>query len=278
MHLSPVWGGFGIVAAAAIAIVAWRLRALTVSGAVAAAIVGSIVMAIGGLAFGLPLVAFFVSASAWSRWFRRSTGSLHPARNAWQVIANGGAATCISLAVVLVPTTAGLAPRDWFLLYLSALAFACGDTWATEIGSKLAKRAWLITGAKWVPAGQSGGISGVGTIAALAGASFVVATGWMAWSLSALDLQWRMDPAEALAVVWAAVVAVMLDSVLGASIQAQYRCHTCARLIEEPLHCGAMAERTRGLRWLTNDAVNFAGSVAAVLFAWYLLSGFAWPA
>ena len=50
----------------------------------------------------------------------------------------------------------------------------------------------------------------------------------------------------------------LFDSVLGASVQAIYRCPACQKETERhPLHlCGTETIRVRGWRWLNNDWVN----------------------
>lgn len=276
MHPTPLALIVGVIAAFVVSGVGWRLGALTVSGFVAASCVGGVVMGPGGLPFAAPMVVFFVTASAWSRWRTRDSSTTATPRTATQVFANGGAAAAIVLASALVSPKSGPAPRDWFLLYLAAVGFACADTWATEIGSKVAKKAWLVTSWTMVPAGQSGGVTIAGTLAAAAGASLIAATGWAFWAMGSRELQWRMDAAEALAVIWAALIATLFDSILGAGLQGQYRCARCQRVVEERFHCELPASRMRGTRWIGNNAVNFIASAASVACAWYLLSSFAW--
>jgi uncharacterized membrane protein len=51
----------------------------------------------------------------------------------------------------------------------------------------------------------------------------------------------------------------MVDSLLGASLQASYWCPSCGRETERhPRHsCGTETHRLRGWDWLDNDGVNF---------------------
>ncbi|MCA9091676.1 MAG: DUF92 domain-containing protein, partial [Planctomycetaceae bacterium] len=55
--------GIAFGAAALIAGSAWRVRMLTVSGAVAAAVLGGTVTAAGGWSWGIVLIVFFVTSS-----------------------------------------------------------------------------------------------------------------------------------------------------------------------------------------------------------------------
>ena len=190
-------------------------------------------------------------------------------RDAGQVWANGGAAVALTLAFAL------LAPRwPWYktryllMLFLAALSAVNADTWATEIGSLSRRPPRLLTNWKPVPAGTSGAISLPGTLAALAGALFI--------PLCSLGL-WHLDPAEFLSVAWAGFLGSLLDSLLGAGLQAQYRDPVTGALTERTRIEQRKTVRVRGLPWVNNDVVNFLASVGAILFAWILLRYAAYP-
>ncbi len=225
---------------------AWRAKALTPVGAGAACAVGTVIFVGGGWAGAGALLAFFGTSTALSRWRRRAKEALGyekgGRRDAGQVLANGGlAAACLLLPLVVPAFT----PHRAFGLMLGALAAANADTWATEIGSALgAQTLDLRTGRAAAP-GTSGAISLPGTLAALAGAALL---GCFAGS----------------AVGWGIVTAAGLmgalgDSLLGATVQAQWR---------DPVRPGHWTERNtkveqgeppeRGWGWAGNDAVNLA--------------------
>jgi uncharacterized protein (TIGR00297 family) len=253
-------------------------RALTLSGAVAAFAVGFFVFAFGGTAGAGALLAFFVSSSVLSavgRARKARAGAQYAKgsrRDALQVLANGGVP-----ALLCIWSQFSADARQTVLLAIAALAAANADTWATEIGGALSRGPRLISTLKRAEPGTSGAVSLIGLVAALAGAAFVVWVASLAWPRGSLLLFGRPDPAEALALVWAAFIATFADSVLGASVQAQYRCRTCGAAGEWTTHCGHPAERTRGLAWMTNDAVNLASIALGAAFAWFLLTQFAYP-
>ena len=227
--------GSGVAAAAY-----WR-RALTRGGAVAAAVVGGVTFGRGGRPATGALLTFFVTSSGLSRvGTRKKAGAQAKGaqRDAWQVLANGGFATlCIALG-----------RRRGGSGFLGALAAAGADTWATELGMLASRQPRLITTLRPVAPGTSGGISPEGLLASLGGAMAVGA----AWSL--LGGGWRGVPVT----VVAGVCGSLADSLLGATIQARYRCTACDALIEEPRHrpCGQPAALVRGQPWATNDAIN----------------------
>lgn len=264
-----------------IALVAGSLRLLSFTGALAALVIGFFVFGFGGLPFAVPLLVFFLTSSLFSKFGRRRKAALNAVyekssvRDAAQVIANGGVA-----AVFVV--VAGMAlrsptPRVCMLLFLSALASVNADTWATEIGGLSRARPVLVSTFKRVAAGASGAVSWLGMVGALLGAAVIPFSAWIAWPPRSTVLFWRIDAAEILTVGWAGFVASFADSLLGASVQAQYQCARCGAITEQRHHCERPAVLRRGLRWITNDVVNFVASILGVLFAWLLLTYAAYP-
>jgi uncharacterized protein (TIGR00297 family) len=232
-------GAFGLIA--------YRRRTLTVDGAVGAAVVGGVVFARGGLPAAAALLAFFGSSSALSKLGerRKQQSSLAQAkgsrRDVWQVVANGGIAT-LSIA---------FGPRGGFL---GATAAANADTWATELGLLGTTQPRLITTLQRVQPGTSGGITPEGLAASLGGALSV----GLAWSL--LGGGWRGVPVAMLAGTCGSLV----DSWLGATLQALYQCSTCDELSETAIHarCGMQTVLIQGHPWVTNDAVNALATLA----------------
>ncbi|WP_395091209.1 DUF92 domain-containing protein [Armatimonas sp.] len=224
--------------------VAWRVRALTARGALAAAGVGFCHLAFGGWLAAGALLAFFGTSTALSKLGKHKKEKLgfekSGQRDAWQVLANGGvAALC---AVLGYPEA-----------MLGALAAANADTWATEIGSLFGGKPRRITNLVPAEPGESGAISPLGTLAALAGAALL---GWLPYYWGRGELF--------LAVTLAGFVGALADSVLGATLQAQWRDEKTGRWSEIP-----HGKPARGLNWLRNDAVNILATVTgAVTAAW----------
>jgi uncharacterized protein (TIGR00297 family) len=253
-----------LLAAAAVAAAARRTRSLTAAGAAAATFVGGCVFATGGLPAAGALVAFFVTSSALSHFKQRAKarrGALAQAksseRDAWQVLANGGvAALCLALG-----RPGGAAA------FLGALATAGADTWATELGLLAPRPPRLVTTLRRVPPGASGGVTPEGTLASVGGALTVGAT-WAA--LRRLQRGPGMAGAgrrAALRTGAAGAFGALVDSLLGATVQAHYWCPTCAAPVETPVHprCGQPATLVRGWTWVNNDVVNALATAAGAL-------------
>ncbi|MBN1146366.1 MAG: DUF92 domain-containing protein [Anaerolineales bacterium] len=265
---------FGILISA----MAWRARALNRSGAWAAALSGGLIFGLGGLAWAVLLMAFFISSSALSRAFARRKAALSEkfskgSQRDWgQVLANGGLGALLAIVHAWLPEAA------WpWVAFAGAMAAVNADTWATEIGVLNPSPPRLVTTGKLVERGASGGVSLLGSLAALGGATLVAA---LAAAFSAWIGPARLGPATLLlAAIAGGVGGAFLDSILGATVQAIYYCPACQKETERhPAHtCGEQTYQARGWRWLDNDRVNFAASLTGALIAigiWAALTGF----
>ena len=239
----------GTVLAAFIALAAYRARALTASGAVSAWVVGTMIFGVGGWAWGAALLVFFATSSGLSRWRRRVKARMGFAkggrRDAGQVWANGGVAAACALLARVVPF--GLA----HLLFLAALAAANADTWATEVGAALGGTPRDLATGRRVPPGTSGAVSAAGTAAALAGALL-------------LALFAAPEGIGSVGVVtFAGAVGALGDSLLGATVQAQWRDPADPTWWTET----GTGPPARGLAWVGNDLVNLVCTLLAVITA-----------
>ena len=244
-------------AAAGVSISAWLWGALDRSGAIAGTLVGATVFGFGGLGAALILVLFFVSSSALSLLPPAGERS---ARDARQVLANGSIAAVAAALMVWAPG-AGVG-------FLGAVAAATADTWATEIGVRLGKTPRSILTLKRQPRGTSGAVSWPGTLGAASGSLAVAGAGY--WLISGLAAD------GVVAVAAAGLLGSIFDSVLGAGLQARYRCPVCDAAPEVVRHagCETRAERVTGIPGLDNDIVNLLATLVgagAALSLWNAL-------
>lgn len=244
----------GALLAAAIAALAYRTRTLTRSGALAAFGVGLLVFGAGGWPAAALLFAFFVPSVLLSRLGRARKRALRDvektgARDAWQVLANGGTAALCALLALRFGDVALIGAAG-------AFAAASADTWGTEIGTLARQPPRSVLTLAPVAPGLSGGITWLGTLATLAGA---VVVGLVAWGT-------RIAPFGP--VVLAGFVGAALDSLLGAGLQALRYCPTCRADCEtDPHSCGTPTVLRRGYGWLRNDAVNLACTLVGAIVA-----------
>lgn len=248
---------------------AWRARVLTCDGALAAFGVGTLTFGSGGWAATLVLMAFFIPSVALSRVGRRRKKQLVDigkggARDAQQVLANGGVAT---LCVVAAALSAGNADRfrRWVAAFAGAYAAATADTWGTEIGTLMRGAPHSILTFRPIPTGLSGGVTLAGSAAEVLGAMWIGACALAAFFGGAPSNGSRFR-----AVAIAGISGALVDSVLGATLQELRRCPACGRTCETNPHvCGTVTERVRGVPGFSNDLVNFSATLtgAAVAFA-----------
>lgn len=244
----------GIAFAALVAGLAYRTRALSISGAVTAFAVGAIVFGSGGWRAAAVLFAFFLPSTVLTqigRTRKRAIAQAHgeTSRNGWQVLANGGVAAVCALLAARGNATFAAA-------FAGAFAAASADTWGTEIGTLSGRGPVSILTLRPLPAGRSGGVTPLGLIATVAGALCVAA----AAALVGIAPFWR--------VAIGGVTGAVFDSILGASAQALRWCEVCACECETRHHgCGATTVLRRGVEWIENDAVNFAATLCGALVA-----------
>jgi uncharacterized protein (TIGR00297 family) len=243
---------FALALGALIGFLAYRAGALSRSGGWAAALTGGLIFGLGGIAWAVLLLTFFVSSSILSRFLADRKRNLSDKfskgsrRDHAQVLANGG------LGALLAVVHAVLPGQDWpFLAYAGAMATVNADTWATELGVLSSAPARLITSGKIVERGTSGGVTLPGYLASFAGAALI--------GIEADVFAQGNLPVTIGIVIAAGLVGATFDSILGARWQAIYYCPVCQKETERyPVHrCGNRTSHLRGWRWLDNDLVNF---------------------
>lgn len=248
----------GLLLGILIAFLAWKVGSLSPNGAWAAAFTGGLIFGLGGLAWASLLLIFFISSSALSQAFQNRKAAIQEkfskgSQRDWgQVLANSG------LGIVLVILHAMFPDQTWpWVAYVGTLAAVNADTWSTEVGvlSPIEPRliTWWRNGGKPVDKGTSGGITPLGTLAALVGAALI--------AVFAAVLNFRSGNFFHVfgAAVLGGLAGSLFDSFLGATVQTIYHCPTCDKETERtPRHlCGKETIYLRGWRWMNNDWVNF---------------------
>jgi uncharacterized protein (TIGR00297 family) len=234
---------------------------LSSSGAVAASLTGILVWAGFGINGLIVMGIFFVTSSLLSKYKHKRKehlGELHEkgsARDWAQVAANGGTAALAGLANLLSPDPV------WLLVFSISLASANADTWASELGVLSKKWPVSVKNMKRVPRGTSGAVSGFGTAASAAGSLLIALSAYFRFGL---EQRW------AVAIFIFGFVGTMLDTLLGAYLQAGYKCVKCGLFTEKTLHCSMPTIQVSGYKKLNNDAVNFISCFTAAFLGMVL--------
>ena len=247
----------------AISIGGWKTKNLSSSGAVMAVVIGLFI----GNAYGFKglfvLGVFFLSSSIWSHQFKKAKIGIEDRlaktsiRDWQQVLANGGPAALFALMFTLT------GEEVFTFAFAASIAGANSDTWASEIGPLSHKSPFSIRSFKRVPKGTSGAISLVGTAAAVLGSVII--------SLTALLMFNGMDSVSFMLITVSGFLGNIIDTLLGAFVQLDFRCRVCGVHTESTVHCGKQTKRTKGL-WMNNELVNALSSLMAgvilLLFYW----------
>lgn len=251
-----------------IALLAWKAKQLTVSGAVLAWVEGVCIAWCLGFEGLAVMLLFFLSAAVIGKFSKRlhaTRGVFHiqkksGARDWMQVIANGAPATAAALLYLVDPTPFAL------VMFGAGVAEAASDTWAGEIGILSKQDPVSILTMKPVTPGLSGGVSVLGTLGGVAGA-VLIAVFWLGcfavFGTGGFS-RW---------IGYGSLVAVggfsgcLMDSLLGAVAQAHYWDDERQQLTEHEIVDGRKLELSRGLRWVDNDIVNLMSNLFGVLLA-----------
>ncbi len=216
----------------AFAVLAWAVRGVNRSGAIAGAVACFALFLGGGpAAFYTLAVLFGVTWLATRSGYRRKQelglAERREGRNAGQVLANLAVAGAGAVAYGVTGN------EDWIVASMAALAEAATDTVASEIGQSSRQDARLITTWARVPAGLDGGITISGTLAGLA-AGMVLASVAALGGLVSRTGMWI--------VIATGFAGMLVDSLLGATVQ------------------------RRG--WVSNQVVNLLSTLAAAAMAY----------
>ena len=240
----------GIVLNLLLASGAFLKKAITGIGAVSGFVLGIGLFFLGGWQLWAALAFFFVSSTligkikATRRGGQERIVQKHGRRDWIQVFAN--ALPSLLFAVFYSVTGSPL----WITASFAVLAAANADTWANEIGVLSSSMPRSILTGKPVEPGISGGITLLGTSASAAGALLVAL---LAWGFGAVQLS------HTLIITLCGIFGSVVDSLLGAGLQAKYLHAEYGYITEKP----EGNTLTAGLVWMTNDMVNLLSVTSA---------------
>ncbi len=248
------------------AFVAWYKNTVTTEGSLAGLGLGTVIYMGAGFAGLLVLAAFFISSTMVSRIrkeYKEELGlqKIHEKgdrRDAIQVFANGGVGM---ISAVLYALTGN---QLFLISLLVSFAAATADTWASELGVLNRGKPRSIINLKPIEPGLSGGVSPFGFTASLIG-SLVIA-------LLVFVVAPFQAPKALVPIIVGGFMGSLFDSLLGATLQAQYRCSETGLIVERPYTGVVKNALIKGIPWINNDMVNFVSIVGATVMAsvWFI--------
>lgn len=248
-----------IVLIAIVCIAGYSIKSLSLSGSIMAFVTGCCI-AIGFKWQGLFVLGlFFASSSIWSKFKKKQKEKLGDIlekgerRDYIQVLANGSIA---SMSALLFYVTND---EMWMLGFFVSIAAANSDTWASEIGVLSKGKPFYLLTLQRVERGTSGAVSLLGLLASLAGASIIAVSVAVLFPIPSFSYLFI--------IILFGFLGSLVDTLLGATIQARYTCQSCGLLTEKSFHCGERTVLTKGLSWCNNDMVNWLSILLVTLVA-----------
>ena len=261
-----------------VALISLKRRLVSKSGLVASILV-AIISGLTGLQSFLYVLMFYLSSSLltklkYSEKSKKGAAENPRGRDWRQVLGAGGVGTLFFAASFVSSLLGNLKFSAAFLVAaLTSFAVSNADTWASEIGS-LSKTPPRLIVKPWIklPPGTSGGVTILGELASITGAALMSLTLWvLSLHLKLTVPSWTYVsstykvPAVIFLIGW---LGEILDSVVGALIQAKYYCPRCKVVTDKKLHkCGTTTVFYRGFRWLGNETTNIISTLTAALCA-----------
>lgn len=179
-------------------------------------------------------------------------------RNERQLIAN-------VLMIVISIVAYGITKNEIFIItFFATIAEAIGDSVASGVGVLSRTAPFDICTLKRVPKGVSGGISILGTTVSLCVCLY---TGLLYCCMYEMKLY------HFCVIVISSFTGIILDSVLGSKMQAQYRCVICGKITEKERHCEQETTLEKGFRILDNTRVNLLCNIFSFVLVCLLMMG-----
>jgi uncharacterized protein (TIGR00297 family) len=237
LAVDPLRLSVATVVAVFVGYLSWRLETASITGMLAGVLLSLATIVLGGYGWFAVLIAFFGIGGLASKYRyeqKRALGVAEEnegARGSWNVLGNAG----VALAAVTGFAAADATAIDGVLfqfLFLGSLSAAMTDTLSSEIGVLFGPPR-LITTLERVDPGTDGGVTLKGIGIGGVGGAIVAAIALPAATFG-------VSPAGAGVIVAAGVLGMLVDSILGATIEG---------------------------RWIGNQAVNFLATLAGGIIA-----------
>ncbi len=251
----------------ALSVISIKLNFVNTLGSIGVFLIFSIIHGIGGWMWTAPLLFFFLSASVMGRIEDRAFNNpfveKKGKRDIKQIYAKG------SLGLLLAMTYYFSGYEPLFYVYLAVIATAHSDTFSSSLGSfSKAQQLIALPTFKMVEKGRSGGVSIIGLFGGIVGAAVLalfifISSPANAWVLFGIILV-------------SGFAGNLMDSIIGTTLQAMYRCNGCNQITEGNTHCdNQILEPISGFRLINNDIVNLLsglfGAIVCLLLLHFIL-------
>lgn len=256
----------GFIFSFVIGFLAYKKNSLSFSGFVGALFLGTSLYFFGGVYLSGIMICFFISSSLLTKYKEKTKGALEDinektgGRDYGQVIANGG------LGFIYAFLYYSTGNPIFIVAYSASFAAANADTWSSEVGILSTTPPVSILNFKKTERGMSGAISLLGIMAALCGSILIAFT----FLIGYIIILGGLAP---LGIKYAIIISItgffgsIVDSYLGALVQAKYKCSICGKITEKKFHHGRETIHIIGIKFINNDVVNFISPLLASIVA-----------
>ncbi|MFK8242976.1 MULTISPECIES: DUF92 domain-containing protein [unclassified Facklamia] len=246
------------------AVSAYLTKRLTFSASIIAMMIGSSFYYFGDAFSWLTLLLLFISSSA-IQWLKEQHPNIQHSlskrdqRKVIQVLANA-----LPGVMFLIIGTALNTPTGYFAA-IATIAAATADTWASEIGVLSRSKPIHLLTFRPIKNGESGSVSLLGTLASLAGSTFIIMTNLLTHAL------WNTTrlPYYSLKLVMLLIISgfagSIIDSLFGYTIQVKYQLPH-SNNISETYQQGSI--KIQGWAFIDNSMVNFMSTLIAGTIVW----------
>ena len=236
-----------------LAVVGYRTAAFTGAAALVTGLLLSAIGLFGGWFAYLFILCSYAVIYLAEHFVRKS--QFKERRKIVQIVENG-------LPAVLALVAYYVTKREWLLVVFAvAITQSLTDSFASCMGNAYGGTPVDILRHRPVEKGLSGGITWVGTLSG-------ILVSVLSMVVIGLVFGWRW---YLVAVALLPFGGMMLDSLLGASIQHKEICDVCGTVCECTAHCGRPTLHYRGLKHVSNGLVNLICNTATTLAACLVL-------
>ncbi len=259
----------GLVIHLAILFVIIRKKFLRWPDGIIIAALFSIIIFISQLLFWIVLFAFFIPSSILTKMnLKRKRNKIISEksgnRNGVQVISNSLGLFLFALFQLFVSGVNGKLVFPFLIGGIIFVASASADTWSTEIGTlNKSDPRYILNFKKIVPKGTSGGVTLLGNLGGLLGATLIALVSITYLIVVKISLTLTDIISIFLFITILGFLGQIVDSLLGATLQKKYFCPVCKLYIENSSHQDCNTQNLKKMKnntILDNNSVNLSAN------------------
>jgi len=259
----------GLMISFIISFTAYKKSSLNFSGFLAAVVLGTGIYFFGGFWFYIIMLSFFISSSLLTKYKKdvkeniENLNEKNGARDYVQVFVNGGIGLVCAVLFHIYDNPI------YFLSYGVSFAVSTADTWASEIGVLSKSNPLSILNFKPIEKGLSGGVTILGTMFSILGSGFIALIFFIAYISMYNNIEKGFICS--LLCLCLGFLGSIIDSILGASVQAQYYCEPLKSYTEKKTYKDKQNKLIKGFSIINNDVVNFVSNLLSTVLVFIFM-------